>query len=271
MIKGYIYYLADPDFPNTPKYIGKTIQTLRRRLRGHICNKKNIHTLCSIWIKSLIRNNKEPIIVSIEESIENFDYLNLLEQYWISQFKTWGFVLKNHTLGGEGSFGYTHTQETKDKISLKKIGKPGTTLGRKRPPEECERLSKLHKGKKLSKEHVERLRQVNKGNKYSLGVYPSEETRKKLSEKSKGRIPKLKGLNNTENWKPVLQFTKEGVFIKEWESRGEAEKVLGIKGISNCCVRPDIYKTAGGFKWKYKYKNLQDKKEKMEFHISKIE
>ena len=52
--------------------------------------------------------------------------------------------------------------------------------------------------------------------------------------------------------KPVLQYTLEGEFIKEWPSQAEASRQTGIHygTISNCCVGRG--KTAGGFIWRYK-------------------
>lgn len=54
--------------------------------------------------------------------------------------------------------------------------------------------------------------------------------------------------------KPVMQFTREGKFIKEWKSAVEAAKELGFIGsrrhISDCCL--GIRKTAKGFNWQFK-------------------
>lgn len=52
--------------------------------------------------------------------------------------------------------------------------------------------------------------------------------------------------------KPVLQFTKDNSYIREWESIKEAGEKLDIArtGISLCCK--GIQKSAGGFTWKYK-------------------
>ena len=51
--------------------------------------------------------------------------------------------------------------------------------------------------------------------------------------------------------KPILQYTKDGVFIKEWTSEIEASRVIGINqgNITKCCQ--DKRKSAGGFVWKY--------------------
>lgn len=55
--------------------------------------------------------------------------------------------------------------------------------------------------------------------------------------------------------KPVIQYTKNGEFIKEWDNAYEAaEEVSGVRGavgnIYQCCV--GHYKTAYGYVWKYK-------------------
>ena len=49
---------------------------------------------------------------------------------------------------------------------------------------------------------------------------------------------------------PILQFTKDGAFIKEWPSAIEAYRQLGIAHI--CCCCKGQRKHAGGFVWKYK-------------------
>ena len=53
--------------------------------------------------------------------------------------------------------------------------------------------------------------------------------------------------------KPVIQMTKAGLVIKQWESITAAEKALGISpgNISGCLTGKHGRHTAGGFKWKY--------------------
>lgn len=52
--------------------------------------------------------------------------------------------------------------------------------------------------------------------------------------------------------KPVLQFTLEDILIKEYPSTKQAERETGFshQNIIKCCKGK--YKTAYGFKWKYK-------------------
>lgn len=53
--------------------------------------------------------------------------------------------------------------------------------------------------------------------------------------------------------KKVLQFTKNGKFIKEWNCIRDVEKELGINhsNISSCC-KGKLYKSVGGYIWRYK-------------------
>ena len=53
---------------------------------------------------------------------------------------------------------------------------------------------------------------------------------------------------------PVLQFSKDGIFIREWTSATVASKELFIPrtSIQKVCRGVPKYKTAGGFIWKYK-------------------
>jgi len=75
--------------------------------------------------------------------------------------------------------------------------------------------------------------------------------------------------NGENNGKPVLQFSKEGNFIKKFNSQTEAKILTGIcdTNIGNCCKGTGGYKSAGGFQWCYEgneseinmYKNKKDR------------
>ena len=51
---------------------------------------------------------------------------------------------------------------------------------------------------------------------------------------------------------PILQFTKDGILIKEWQSAGEAQRQLGIAQPNICHCLKGRLKSAGGFVWRYK-------------------
>ena len=67
---------------------------------------------------------------------------------------------------------------------------------------------------------------------------------KHLSKESKDKIGEA-------NSKPVLQYTKDGEFIKEWIGAREAGRVIGINNshIIQCCKGKR--KSVGGFVWTY--------------------
>ena len=91
-----------------------------------------------------------------------------------------------------------------------------------------ERLSKAHKGKQLSEEHKRKLSTTKKGKNHPMFG--------KISPK---RIP-------------ILQFTKDMVFVKEFDSAKSASIELNIirENIIACCKNKR--KSAGGYIWKYK-------------------
>jgi len=53
--------------------------------------------------------------------------------------------------------------------------------------------------------------------------------------------------------RPVIQMTKQGKYIKKWNSIKEAGEATNTKpsNISNCIAKKFNVKSAGGFKWKY--------------------
>lgn len=51
---------------------------------------------------------------------------------------------------------------------------------------------------------------------------------------------------------PILQFSKDWTFVKEWPSAKEAERKLGIAQSSICKCLKGRLKFAGGFVWRYK-------------------
>jgi hypothetical protein len=78
--------------------------------------------------------------------------------------------------------------------------------------------------------------------------------KKPLSQEAKEKLSKaLTGRKVT--WgKPVLQFDKQGNFIKEWPSAKAAKKETGAKNVFEVAsgYKNQLYKSSGGFIWKYK-------------------
>lgn len=114
--------------------------------------------------------------------------------------------------------------------------------------------------KSMSESHIGKRHSENTKKKMSeshIGKHLSEETKRKISKANSGNNHPLFGKHHTEEYrknksKPILQYTKEGEFIKEWIGASEVERVIGIYqgNITFCCQGK--LKSAGGFVWRYK-------------------
>jgi hypothetical protein len=114
----------------------------------------------------------------------------LVEGELIDKLKRINVPLCNSTLGGEGVSGYVFTEESKQKMSLRRKGVPKGPMpdatkqkisqvkteefrkkisnalkGRKRSPQECANISQGQKGKTLSVEHRKKLSIARSGEK----------------------------------------------------------------------------------------------------------
>jgi hypothetical protein len=132
----------------------------------------------------VLRQNATPLLEVVDHvPLAEWEFW---EQHWISQFKQWGFDLTNSTSGGRGTLGrlgWKHTSNTK-----------------------------------------ERIRERNSGiNNYNYGKTLSEEWKKKISDSLTGEKNPFFGKKHTKETMekichPVLQYTLDGSFVKEWES-----------------------------------------------------
>ena len=102
--------------------------------------------------------------------------------------------------------------------------------------------SESHKGTKHTKEHNLKISISLKGHTHIL----TEESKNKM---------------RLSHNKPVIQFTKEGTFVAEYESALVAKNITGINNghIGDCCKGKR--KSAGGFKWAFKNPPLLKKNE----------
>ena len=83
---------------------------------------------------------------------------------------------------------------------------------------------------------------------------PTKEGRIKSGKKKveSGHMAKMSALAHQARRTPILQYDKNGKFIKEWGSGKEAGDELGISPKNISHVVRGQRKTAGGFIWKYK-------------------
>ncbi len=173
--------------------------------------------------------------------------------------------LCNLTDGGEGTSGFNHSEETKQKISISKKGKPLSD-------DHCKKITQNKKG------NIYKLKNIHEGvieelyetktiseianmlnlsfptvKKYlvSKNMYVLFKNKPKPSPEQKN---KMSHLMKDKGNKPIIQYSLDGNFIKEFPSITEACLALNKpnrQGDITCCCQGKK-STAFGFIWKYK-------------------
>ncbi len=196
---GLVYKYTD--LTNRKIYYGQTIN-LKKRQAQHLSLAKNGDE--SYLHRAMRAHGIENFICEVIEKCDNEDQLNKREQFYIARDKSnspkFGY---NMTEGGGGKSGYHHSQETKDKIRKKKIGK-------KMSIEFCKKRSELTSGKNnpmFGRHHSEKAKRT-------ISLNSSNYCKRTNTEKFLGRIWINNGSNNKIIKKEDLdQFIKCG-FIK---------------------------------------------------------
>lgn len=203
----------------------------------------------------------------IKEVIETFSDRESAQEYEIDLIKTHinNDLNRNYHIPGKGfhtvGIKKVFTEEQRRKISESLKGHDGYWLGKVGPMN----------GKSHTNKTKEKISSMKRGTKHSLktrklmseshkGIVKDERWRENLSKslsgkpKSESHIKKLSEVHKI----PVLQYTLDGEFIKEWPGQIDVLKELGINHISRVCKGKS--KSAGGFIWKYKKQGkLNDK------------
>jgi group I intron endonuclease len=218
---GYIYLITNK--VNNKQYVGKTLSTIQKRWNGH-CNCA-MRGKCNKFYSAIRKYGKDSFTwtcLGMHNALTKKELNEILsseEIRLIAKFNTFkeGY---NSTAGGEGSINcvpwnknkkgmYTSTEETKQKQRLSHLGlkhKPMSEEGRKN-------ISKYHAdfsgrkhpyyGKKMSKEEKEKNR------KFHIGLYHTEETKKKMSLAHMG----LKHKPMSEEGRKNISLAKKGKSI----------------------------------------------------------
>lgn len=144
----------------------------------------------------------------------------------------------------------TKLQRQSEKMKGKFKGENHPMYGKHRSEETKQKISNGRKGKycgennpMYGKQHTEETKQ-----KMSIamkGKQLSEETKQKMSITRKGK-PQYK------HRKPILQFTLDNVFVRDWDSAKSASIELNINSGFITAVCKGKHKSAYGFIWKYK-------------------
>lgn len=209
--------------PSNRVYIGQSVN-IERRLKRYKSLSIKTKKQTKLW-RSLIKHGCENHIYEILEVCKE-DELNERERYWQEFYDSVDNGLNCH---------YTKTKDKSGKVSLETLKRMS----------EAQLGNKNWLGKKHTKEAKEKIRKAATGRKYS------EEVNK--SKGRKGSTPPLKGVFGEKHpcAKPIIQYKKDGTFVKKWGSLSDAAKFLnaGQSNISSCCNYR--LKSAYGYVWRF--------------------
>lgn len=245
----YIYTLSTKESPDNIRYVGYT-QNPSKRIKRHInkyyLNQKDHKAR---WLKKVIEEGQTPIL-EIVDVIDKNDW-EFWEQYWICQFRGWGFNLTNLAPGGNGGFQKGHLN---------------TFYGKKHSPENLEiirnsapkkAVSMYNKNGDLLKEFksiMEAVRETKISKRHISGCcnnQPHYNTAGGYVFRFKGHVFELK--KPKLNYKPIIQIDKSGAIISQFESISDAGRKTGFNksSIAECASDKGRIKTVKGYVFKY--------------------
>lgn len=228
----HFYVLVDPR-DDQIKYVGRTVD-LKNRLRNHIYEaKKNNRNKRERWIVSLLRRNMKPLMKCIYKQECSIEDAISIEKMLIKKISK-RFELKNQPdnyLGAvlTGTPVYMYSTDTGELLSMFSNSNQAYI---KTGIKDCNILRCCKN-------------QNGYGCKTAGGFFWSFVKYNKYPHKFIKNWRQLKG-------KPVVQLTKDGNKVAEFDTARIAERVTGVpyKKISAVCNGRQ--KLAGGFVWKLK-------------------
>lgn len=210
-----IYTLSSSSNPDNIRYVGKTIENLNKRLSGHLTLAKRNAAI------GYYHNHTSNWINS---TLNKGDKV-LIKELDVVNIKGWDFWEK-YWISQFKTWGFNLTNLTDGGDGNQNmhfspesnLARSKALLGTHRPEEVKLKISKGNLGKKKSFSHVENVRKA---------------------------ITKLQG-------KPVLQYSLDGKFLKEWSCGAEAARFYNVdkSSLMRCCQ--GHFKKSAGFVWKYK-------------------
>jgi group I intron endonuclease len=223
----YLVYTHTRPDTNEIFYVGKGTGKRMKQKSNRSKYWHNIVNKCGSYKAEIIAGNLT------EQEALNFEIL------MIAKMRESGFVLCNLTNGGDGTSGYKHTEEAKQKFSEQRKGRPSPTKGTTLTEEHKQKLKLAKLGKKQSPEHIAAASVARIGMKYS------EAHCKAISESLKGKkMPEdsMKAL-----YKQV-RCIDTGIVYKSVTAAAK-ELDLYTTNISKAC-KGKLTQT-GGYRWGY--------------------
>lgn len=185
-----IYALIDP-CTGLVRYVGITAQPLAKRFSKHLqMARRGEQNHRSAWIRSLLAQNKVPLMLLIETCSERDR-----ERFWISHYRSAGINLTNGTNGGDGVI--DPSESIRKKISASVTGYKHTPDARAKIAEASQRMWQdpvtrslivsKNTGQVRSLESRQKMSAAQMGHQKRLGQHCTEDHKRKLSESNRGK------------------------------------------------------------------------------------
>lgn len=216
-------------------YIGSAVSFDDRRW-VHLCDLRKGKHHSHILQNSFNKHGEEAFEFSVIEEVEDKQMLIQREQHYMDTLKPRYNISK--TAGSP--LGTIHTAQSRLNMSL---AQKGRSLVDKGHTEQCKCCICFRLKKEESPNYIQRERRACSCRCGDTFVCMVNSSKRYVSGHNRNLPP----------CKPVVQYTNDLVFVKEWESVKEAASALKVNEgrISSCCK--EKIKSVGGFIWKYKY------------------
>lgn len=199
----YIYNNLEFDYE--PIYIGKGKGI---RAKRHLYLYKNINNRFYSKLSSIIKSGNKPFYFYMEENLSE----DIAYEYEIEYINKIGRIenggpLTNMSDGGRGQYGFIFTEESKEKMSLSRIGEKHFLFGKNLTQETKDKISKSKKG----------IPSINKGKKLEeiVGEEKALQIKEKISIKASKRVGEKSnryGINHTEESKELMRKNANRMF-----------------------------------------------------------
>jgi group I intron endonuclease len=203
---GYIYIFM---FPNGKRYVGQTIRSVEQRMVQHFYDAKRRPLF--LIDRAIRKYGEDNVKIECSFPVDGEQsYIDAVEDQAIMALNT--LVPNGYNIRRGGSRG-AHSEETKAKLSVAKMGHLGYWIGKHHSKETKAKIAAANRGKCLSQETKAKILAARKG------YFHSEEVRAKMrrprSEETKAKISAaLKGHCHSEEAKTKMSLSR-----KKWWSQ----------------------------------------------------
>jgi hypothetical protein len=204
MRKYAIYVLTDPK-DGRVRYVGRSMRA-HKRLSGHVSESRKHPTKNhrTRWISSLLKVGLQPNLVFIQTGIGDWAEA---ERGWVAFFRALGCDLTNSTDGGDGTIGYTHSVEAREKMAEASRQQVFSLETRAK-------MSASHLGMKFTPEHRAKL----------CGPKHTAESRARIAQAKRG-VPRPPDMVANMRGRKRSDATKTKISVKLMGSKRSAESI----------------------------------------------